>query len=525
MTRKTGRKLLTGLAGVVLSGVISYAVNHYLQERYRRITIARDTTYVTGPRFADGRIDFLSAVNQELSEGVTPENNAVVPLYMASGRFFEGWRLEAFEKAIGVKGAPNAEETYVDFATLMYERELKAARVPQEVKNLEYDIRKKWEGKEDECRRQAWKREEHPEVYEWLQRNKRALELVREAGRRERFFSPLIGRPDLGTTMLANEPAVSLPRKFTDLLAVDAMLALGAGDFAQCREDLLCMKRLGRHYMRSGSVMGCIMGIAVTEKADDTISASLKALPAAEARSLLRDLQALPPSADINDCLDQYERLGVIGEICKLAHFGPAAADIQDQDPLDPLPIPRSLGFQQPVHFDDLLREHNRLVDRRVAAGRTSPYSARKLALATFDADFRASKPSSGTTAAAIWMLIEMGTKASDRSSISQDRMIAHGRLTELALQLVIHRDEHGNYPKSLAEVKNAGDAAKDLFADDAPVQYVSESRTIYSVGPNQRDDKGVYDRPVDKRPLGQILLGGPAPVADYPDDISIKLP
>ena len=529
MTGKTKRKLLIAAGGIVLSGVISYAVNYVLQEHYRRITVGRDTTFVNGPQLADGRMDFLSAVNARLSDGVTPESNAAVPLYLATHpkSFYIGWRLEAYRKALGVVETPKEDEAYVDFATFMFERALEASTQPREVKGREGELREQWNDQEEACRKTPWGREQGPDLDAWLERNQHVLELVREASRRERYFDPMIGRADLGTTMFASIGPVGAVRSYTNLLAVDAMRALGSGDLGRWRADVVAQKRLGRHLMHSGTVIACLVGLAITSAADDTVAGGLPKLAPQDAGAMLAELRSLPPLVDINDCLDQYERLGVIGEICQLAHFGPAASDVNNTDPAEPLPPPRSLGFQPPVYFDDLLREHNALMDRRLAAGRAASYSARKAAFAALDAECLTikTKATGSSTTAAIRQLILVMVEHGDRTSVLQDRMREHERLTELALALVIYRGEHGSYPKTLAELGEVGAAAKDLFADEAPVRYAAQPAMIYSVGPNQRDDQGVYDRPRDKRPLNVIVSGEASVVVDYPDDMAVKLP
>src|SRR5690348_13806609 len=49
------------------------------------VTISKETTRLTEPLRADGYVDYIAALNQELSAGVTPENNAAVDLLYASG--------------------------------------------------------------------------------------------------------------------------------------------------------------------------------------------------------------------------------------------------------------------------------------------------------------------------------------------------------------------------------------------------------------------------------------------------------
>src|SRR5258706_1511518 len=40
-----------------------------------RFNISKEITYVTGPERADGTIDYVAAINDRLSKGVTRENN------------------------------------------------------------------------------------------------------------------------------------------------------------------------------------------------------------------------------------------------------------------------------------------------------------------------------------------------------------------------------------------------------------------------------------------------------------------
>lgn len=43
-----------------------------------RVTISKETTYITEPLRPDGYPDYIRYLNKKLSEGVTPENNAAV---------------------------------------------------------------------------------------------------------------------------------------------------------------------------------------------------------------------------------------------------------------------------------------------------------------------------------------------------------------------------------------------------------------------------------------------------------------
>jgi hypothetical protein len=53
-------------------------------------TISPETTYITGPLDAEGYVDYPAALNERLSKGVTPENNANVLIWQALGPRPEG---------------------------------------------------------------------------------------------------------------------------------------------------------------------------------------------------------------------------------------------------------------------------------------------------------------------------------------------------------------------------------------------------------------------------------------------------
>src|SRR5689334_14951754 len=49
------------------------------------VTLSKETTRITEPLTADGYPDYVEYLNRQLSEGVTPQNNAVVLLWQVVG--------------------------------------------------------------------------------------------------------------------------------------------------------------------------------------------------------------------------------------------------------------------------------------------------------------------------------------------------------------------------------------------------------------------------------------------------------
>jgi len=67
-------------------------------------TIDKKTTYVTGPVDADGHIDYVAALNERLSKGVTTENNSAVLLWKVIGPHPENLTMSAkFYELLGIQ--------------------------------------------------------------------------------------------------------------------------------------------------------------------------------------------------------------------------------------------------------------------------------------------------------------------------------------------------------------------------------------------------------------------------------------
>ena len=80
-----------------------------------KITIGKDTTYITKPLRSDGYPDYVAALNEIYSRGVTPENNAAVLLQQAfgPGEIKENLRPKFYE-LLGIKPLPEIGNYIVD---------------------------------------------------------------------------------------------------------------------------------------------------------------------------------------------------------------------------------------------------------------------------------------------------------------------------------------------------------------------------------------------------------------------------
>src|SRR5687768_13869793 len=81
-----------------------------------RLIISPSTTFIDEPLRPDGYPDYVEALNQKMSEGVTPENNATVVLFraMGPGGIDEDIRAEFFDR-LGISEPPATGKYFEDW--------------------------------------------------------------------------------------------------------------------------------------------------------------------------------------------------------------------------------------------------------------------------------------------------------------------------------------------------------------------------------------------------------------------------
>jgi hypothetical protein len=77
------RRLWRWILGIAISLAISLVIAAWPGSS--TFAISPETTYVTEPADKDGYIDYVTALNQRLSQGVSPEKNANVLIWQAIG--------------------------------------------------------------------------------------------------------------------------------------------------------------------------------------------------------------------------------------------------------------------------------------------------------------------------------------------------------------------------------------------------------------------------------------------------------
>jgi hypothetical protein len=496
-----------------------------------KITISRETTFVTGPLRPDGRVDYRAAINERYSKGVTPDNNAAVPLLQAFGpRDIEKDVREQFFKKLGIAPLPAEGGYFIQVRDFARHKHRKARQGETEQEKMEA-LRSKAPKEEDvvnqafeqwlQAMERPWSKEEFPVVAEWLERNSKQIGLMAEASRRTRFYVPMVcsGEPDLFIKE-AIWPMIQIAREAARTLITRAMLNVKAGKVDEAWADLLACHRLARLFSQGATLVERLvaLGVEAQTQAADVALVSYGHLSAEEATRLANDLRSLPPMAPFAESVNHTERYLYLECVLLVARDGPIAGlrrffgdpnDAKTPTANTPLGDPVWRG---PVDWDEALRIGNASFDR-IYEGFTSPTPAqRRAAIEQLERDrirmeteaqdpkwkaenLRAApSPSVAAGRQIARFLLSWFSPSPSFYATWEDRAMAHRIMDPLLFALAAYRAEQGEYPAELAGL--CPKYVKSLPADPfgtGPIRYKREppGYVLYSVGPNGRDDGG----------------------------------
>lgn len=460
-----------------------------------RVTISKDTTYITEPLRADGYPDYVAALNQRFSEGVTPENNSAVLFWKAIGpRELGGKYREKHFKMLGIPPLPGTGDYFIED---WMEREVKAEE------NLEwrYQLKKQY----DSAIERPWSKQEFPVWAEWLSANEKPLAMLAEAFKRSRRYDPLIADED-GTVISILLPGVQASRDVAGALIARAMLRLHQGKTDEAWADLLACHRLARlvgqgPFLVEAMAAITIEGMACT--ADQTLLQDTK-LTASQIAKMRANLAKLPPMSKMADKLDVAERFIFLDCMSFVAREGPLAMGDFEMGTRMPDNAIRSIGNligSAVIDWDLILRMGNKWYDRIAVACREPTWAARKKAMDSIEHDIK----TLGSASSRLSMLfnpsrtighvyMRLLLPAVSRCVVVEDRATMQFELTKLAFALAAYHADRGSYPAKLAELtpKYVPAVPKDIF-NEADLHYrrADKGYLLYSVGENGVDDGG----------------------------------
>ncbi len=534
-----GSGLGAGIASVIFGGIfLVFLLVSPCSARppQRRVSISKETTYITEPLRPDGYPDYLAAINRRLAEGVTPENNAAVLFWQAMGPKEIDAKIRAeYFRRLGVAILPEEGKYFQSFDEYVASMSKQAGQELSEEK-IEQMYEQVLEG--------PWKAEQFPLVVQWLQANEKPMALIIEASRRPRWYNPLVvgkqeeGEPEmLGAALL---PAASQMREAARTLRIRAMYRLGEGKIAEAWEDLLAMHRLARLMGQGATLVENLVAVAIETQACQAGQqfASDGNLSAQQALAMRDALAALPLLPAMADKIDLGERFMYLDVICSLARRPGRSLRLIEvleggQSGLAGW-AKRLADFLAGVgggmiDWNVPLRMGNQWYDRLVEAGRKPTPQQRSQALADIEKDLRQLKgKAEDRTALVLGLLRAPGEKVSEQIGavlialtvpalrevyVAEDRARMQRQLTICSFALAAYRAQEGQYPDQLNDLvpKYLAAVPPDVFAPNQPVIYrrTEAGVILYSVGPNGQDDGGLAaeETPPEGKPHGDDLV------------------
>jgi hypothetical protein len=479
--------------------------------------VGKDTTFVDGPRDADGYIDYAAAINRRLGRGVRPKDNAVVLLWRAFGPRADTEPVPpSYFAMLGMKPPPEKGD-YVIPLRQFGEKHLKLTK--EDFERLEEQLRAR-------AIRVAWNAKELPRIAAWVKVNEKPLAVVREACRRKNYFAPVLTETIEGKKtelMGARLPTVQRCREAAELLVARALLRAAEGRTDKAWRDLLLCDRIGRLVQQGPTLIEALAGMAIRRTALDAIPGFLHRARPGKARlaRYLADLGPTPASAGLADKVDFWERCLMLDAVQHLHRHGlPCLFEVMG--PGSELPFEmRLLPWMWPVGVDYVpaLRGANKWYARNASALRTPNRAARAVQLKALDHEFRSLRASFvdreppspllpwsrqlyvGTPQArgkrVGEALLTFIAPAMIQAQHAADRFRQRHLNVQIVLALETYHRDHESYPKKLSALapKYLKTVPKDLFSGKALVyKPYGKCYLLYSIGPDEEDEQGEGD-------------------------------
>ena len=451
------------------------------------ITISEETTRITGPLDPLGFVDYLEAVNQDASEGVTPENNFEVVVRQAVGTADLDPAVAAeYFRRLGIEVPSGDTRISGSFDAI-----LNSAEQPGVEKPSVTEV--------------PWKAADYPDVAAWLEQNRRQLDTVVEGTRLPKDYMPLvssIGR--LQSATLAFQSRRVLARA----LSARAMLHIGEGRPDEAWSDILAMFRMSRHTARGPMMLQYLVGSAIDAMACRCAVFLLQETsPVAQQlnrhRSDIASVGELPAAWETIDRTERYNTLQLISDFPRGMAAAARAGGVRG------IFVGSAAANSD---WDGILRASNERFDRVVAAFKIQEIRERSSTLQAIESEYAARAAQQSGAAAGIRNLITGNTYKSitevlfgmglpSVTALAKAEAGARVRfeVVVVAFALEQYRADHGAYPGTLDALvpKYLVDPPIDGFSGE-PLVYKPSERgyTLYSIGVNGKDDDGVIAGP-----------------------------
>ena len=536
MTHLTQRLLL---ASIVAASALSSAASaddpaavpkKPAKKRGPDFTISKATTHITKPLTKDGYVDYVAALNQQLSKGVTPDINAAVPLWEAIGtKPLEDWEpkhREQLFKMLGMKELKDGDKQYIsgeDFVEKTEDTPTKRAEVNEKMSR---DM--------DSAMSMPWSEVVYPELAAWVAANDAAIKSTVAASLRPRYYNPLVSmEPDFAMISVLL-PIVGEVRNSARLLILRAMQSAAAGKTEVAWNEILACWRLGRLVGQGSTLVDSLVGIAIEGMAAEATVALVHhtKLSDEQIAAMRKDLAALPKRDKMIDKIDVAERymfldtmqtierkrISSIKEFVEIVGFVNALSGILtlsdgDESKIGFSRAVKRLWIRMFIDWDFVMHDANRWYDRFVRVGRMPRGAEQDKAWELLESDYMklrvqitdretiltdilsgktprriVSERISGTFVALLMPALSAALDAEHRADM-------YVEMVDTAFALKLYHNKHGKYPAKLDALvpKHLKSVLVDINNEKDQVRYkrTTAGYLLYSVGRDGKDQGG----------------------------------
>ncbi len=469
----------------------------------RRPTLSYETTRISEPLNKDGTVNYLAALNEQYSKGVTAENNAAILLLRAAGPEILPPMIKDKALAIlGMSALPSEGDYFVSFDTYVADLE-EIYEVPEEAIEA------------------PWSAKDYPKLADWLKANEKPLSLVTAATKQPRYYMPMLTSDESSLVVSTLVPNLNRYREMSKALVSRAMLRLGSGDIEDAQADLLAVHRLARLVGQGPTLIDRLVGMAAEATAckGDNALATSGQLSSSQAQTYLATLQALPALPSVTEAMDVCERFSLLDNTTYISRtdykkqflallemnlVDKRLFEANTQIDLSKIDKEKALQIiEMPVDWNEILKRMNAWYDSMLDAAGKATFAQRMKAFEQISSELKAlgnnateqlrqlllTKEKANATQAFGSLLIALWAPDLSGAVPMYDVTTLRLQASQVALALAAYRAEVGSYPERLAELcpKYFKTVPKDFFTAK-PLDYrrVKKGYVLYSPGPTK---------------------------------------
>jgi hypothetical protein len=459
--------------------------------------VSKETTYLTEPLTADGRVDYVAALNVRYGQNIKPQDNAAIALWQLSPEEITPEFKEKFYQLVGRlppdKDGPKLKELnrfdpFDEQSVRMHEELVDQFRVSQT---------------------RPWSAAEFPRIAAYLRKNNRALAIASEASQLPGWFLPMI--PGKAGTVLSRQmTGVAVGREVARLLVSRAMLRLHDHKFNAAWNDLLAAIRLARLHSHGVEYIEFVLSTAMEGMAIQGFKQYLQHAPLSHKESVAsqNELANLKQRCSYVENCVLTMRLSMLDSITNELACGDIHNTLRQ---LDASPV--MFAVAQDIDWNETLRECNRWFDRYAAVLQNDRLRDRLAARKDFSQQMTLLEtkqknplklleelgkshdlPQTKGKLMAEFLLPIFLYELADAPAGSDDKIRQEFDLLLLGFRLAAYRADQGNYPNSLADLMAADSQAIpiDRFTgNDLTYRTANGGYLLYSFGPNGEDNGG----------------------------------